>query len=150
MKKLDVKCYLIILTIIFMNIIFFSEAYSQENQVLRVELPAIIAVAYTPKTSVDANEELSTVFDDFSFHLSSAERQLAPLGVNFYSVEKQKVFFKFLNKTDSIDIAKEDAIVGYVFISSKGKVLKRFHVLTDVELVEIAQKQFDLKKSKQK
>lgn len=128
---------------------FFSKAHSQECQVLTVELPAIIAVAYNPKIGV-ANEELSTVLDDFSFHLSSAERQLVPLGVKFYSAEKQKVFFKFLKKTDSINFAKEDTIVGYVFISLRGKVLKRFHVLTDVEIVEIARKQFGLKKIKQK
>jgi hypothetical protein len=85
------------------------------------------------------------VADDFSFHLSFAARELKPYGINFYDSEGDKVFFRFLGKTDSIDLKKEDALVGYVFISSKGQVLKRFHVLSTDEIVETAKKLFDLK-----
>ena len=147
--NLSTKLLLTMLSIIFTSIIFLPKAHSQGNKILTVELPAIIAIAYNPKTNT-TNDELSTVLDDFSFYLGSAIQKLKPLKVKFYTVEKQKIFFKFLNNTDSIDLSKEKAFVGYVFISSKGKVLKRFHVLTDVEIVEIAQKQFDLKNIKQK
>ena len=40
--------------------------------------------------------------------------------------------------------------MGYVFISSTGEVLKRFHVLSDNEIVEIAKKHFGLENAKKK
>ena len=147
MKVLSVKYFLMV--IILVNIMFLSKVEAEENSILTVEPPAIIAVAYNPKVDALSNE-VETTLDDFSFHLSSAIQKLKPIGVNFYIVEKQKVFFKFLNKTDSIDLAQKKAFVGYVFISSKGKVLKRFHVLTDIEILEIAPKHFDLKEIEQK
>lgn len=144
MKKISIFCIAVVL-----GIVFVSKTYSLEKEIITVKLPAIIAVAYNPKTN-GANEEISTTLDDFSFHVSSAKRQLNNMGINFYTIENQKVFFMFLNKTDFIDLAKEDAVVGYVFISSTGEMLKRFHVLSDNEIVEVAKKHFKLRDSKQK
>lgn len=139
MKKISIFCIAVVL-----GIVFVSKTYSLEKEIITVKLPAIIAVAYNPKIDT-SDEESNVVFDDFSFYLSSSIKKLEPFGVNFYTVEKQKVSFKFLKKTDSINLAKEDALVGYVFISTDGKVVKRFHVLTDIEIVEMAKKHFKLK-----
>lgn len=141
MKRISIYIFCIAVVL---GIVFVSKTYSLEKEIITVKLPAIIAVAYNPK--IDASdEESNAVFDDFSFYLSSAIKKLEPFGVNFYTAEKQKVSFKFLKKTASINLAKENAIVGYVFISTDGKVVKRFHVLTDIEIVGIAKKHFKLK-----
>lgn len=115
--------------------------YSQVDEIT-VTPPAIIAIAYSPKT---ADNEIGEVLSDFSFHLSFAMRKLKPLGINFYIIEKQQASFRFLNKSGSIDLAEENAVVGYVFISSEGEVFKRYHVMADAEIIELAEKHFNLK-----
>jgi hypothetical protein len=138
MKMLNANYILFIWALIVSAIASTAVTHAEESRVVDVTPPAIISVIYNPKTIPE--DEFSIVTDDFSFHLSFAKRDLKPYGINFYTLEEDKVFFRFLGKTDSIDLKKEDAIVGYVFISSKGQVLKRFNVLSTDEIVETAEK----------
>lgn len=141
MKGFNVSMFWLIILLI-ANVTCAPEIYSQDDEITVIP-PAIIGISWNSKGDT-SNDEFNIVYDDFSFYLNSAVKKLEPLGVKFYAVNKQKVFFTFLNKTDSVDLAKENAFVGYVFISSTGKVLKRFHVITDIEIIELAKKHFDL------
>lgn len=140
MKK--ATCFLLIWLIILTNIVFVPEAHSQEDEIIEVSPTAIIAIAY--KLTTISEKEFDVIYDDFSWYLPLAAQKLEPVGINFYVVERQKVFFKVSDMIDSVDLAKENSPIGYVFISSTGKVLKRFHVLTHIEIVEIAQQFFGL------
>ena len=143
MRMLNAIFLFLIWALIVSPIACTAATYTEESHVIDVTPPAIISVIYNAKTIPE--DDFSIVADDFSFHLSFAKRQLKLYGINFYRLEEDTVFFRFLGKTDSIDLKKEDAIVGYVFISSKGEVLRRFNVLSTDEIVETAKKMFDLK-----
>ena len=101
--------------------------------------PTLIAFyPNAPQAQVDSSEELSTVLDDFSFHLSTARDSLAAQG--FTTVERPGRLFTVVEGTQARTIAAalDSADVGYVFVAPGRRDRFYYGVMTNSDLIEMA------------
>ena len=101
--------------------------------------PTIIAFfPAVTQAQVDSSEELSTVLDDFDYHLASARLSLRSLG--FQVVERPRGSIRLLNGTSSREVspASDSADVGYVFAAPGRPALISYGVMTDSDLIDAA------------
>jgi hypothetical protein len=104
-------------------------------------------VAFYPavtQTQVDSSADLSTVLDDFSYHLSTATDSLRKLG--FRIVERPHGAIRLLNGTSSREVtpARDSADVGYLFASPGRQDRIWYGVMTNADLIDAAREFLEL------
>jgi hypothetical protein len=100
-----------------------------------------VLVAFYPAVSqaaVDSSEDLATVFDDFSFHLSTATDSLRALGITVTERPVGQIRLSEGGRKREFVPAKDSADVGYLFVIPGQPDRVRYGVMTNSDLVDAA------------
>jgi hypothetical protein len=100
-----------------------------------------VLVAFYPALSqaaVDSSEDLATVFDDFSYHLSTAMDSLRALGITVTERPVGRIRLSEGGREREFLPAKDSAAVGYLFVSPGEPDRVQYGVMTNSDLVDAA------------
>jgi hypothetical protein len=98
-------------------------------------------VAFYPQVTqaqVDSSEELATVFDDFSYHLSTATDGLRALGIAATERPVGQIQLREAGRWRAFIPAKDSAAVGYLFVSPGRADRVYYGVMSHSDLIELA------------
>jgi hypothetical protein len=98
-------------------------------------------VAFYPQVTqaqVDSSEELATVFDDFTYHLSTAADSLRALGITVVERPVGQIRLMEAGRRREFVPAKDSAYVGYVFASPGRADRVYYGVMTNSDLLDRA------------
>lgn len=92
------------------------------------------------QAQVDSNEDLATVLDDFSFHLSAARDSLLALG--FTIIDHPPGIVRVIDGAAARDIAlaPDSADVGFVFVAPGRQDRVLYGVTTGIDLIDAGHK----------
>ena len=116
-----------------------SALETTDSMLVAIEGPTLIA--FYPAVSqaqVDSSEELATVFDDFSYHLSSASDSLRALGITIESRPIGEIRFAEAGHRRQFLPARDSGEFGYLLVAP-GRAQRVFYsVMSNSDLVEAA------------
>jgi hypothetical protein len=119
-----------------------QRAYSApraDSATVLVQGPAL--VAFYPELTqaqVDSSEELATVFDDFSYHLSTAADSLRALGIAVTERRVGQIQLREAGRWRAFIPEKDSAAVGYLFVSPGRADRVYYGVMSNSDLIERA------------
>jgi hypothetical protein len=100
-----------------------------------------VLVAFYPAASqeaVDSSEDLATVIDDFSYHLSTAMDSLRALGITVTERPVGQIRLSEGGRAREFLPAKDSADVGYLFVIPGQPDRVQYGVMTNSDLVDAA------------
>lgn len=116
-----------------------SALETTDSLLVAVDRPTLIAFyPAVTQAQVDSSEELATVFDDFSYHLSSAADSLRALGITIESRPLGEIRFVEASQHRQFLPAKDSAEFGYLFLAPGRAQRVYYSVMSDSDLVETA------------
>ncbi|HEU4787292.1 MAG TPA: hypothetical protein VFS57_07795 [Gemmatimonadaceae bacterium] len=106
---------------------------------MRVARAAPTLISFYPtvtQAQVDSSEDLATVLDDFSYHLSTAQDSLRAMG--FAIVDHPPGTIRIIDASSSRDIAlaPDSTDVGFVFVAPGRRDRVMYGVMTGSELID--------------
>ena len=104
---------------------------------VRVHGPTLISFYPTvTQAQIDSSEDLATVLDDFSHHLSTAQDSLRAMG--FTLIDHPPGAIRIIDASGSRDIvlAPDSAYVGFVLIAPGRRDQVIYGVMTGSELID--------------
>lgn len=110
-----------------------------DSTAIRVRGPTLVPFfPVVTQAQVDSSDELSTVLDDFTYHLASARDSLTRLG--FVIIDRPRGLVRIRDDNGSRDItpAADSAYVGYIFIAPGRRDHLAYGVMTNSELIDAA------------
>jgi hypothetical protein len=116
-----------------------SASQSADSTLIVIEGPTLVAF-YPPvsQAQVDTSEELATVFDDFSYHLSSAADSLRALGITVRERPVGDIRLVEAGKQRQFRPAKDSADFGYLYLAPGRAQRVYYSVMSNSDLVETA------------
>jgi hypothetical protein len=115
-----------------------TPAITDSSQVA-VDGPTLIAFyPAVTQAQVDSSEELATVFDDFSYHLSSAADSLRALGLTVKERPLGEIRVVEAGRQWQFLPAKDSAEFGYLFLAPGRTQRVYYSVMSNTDLVETA------------
>ena len=112
-----------------------------DSVVVRVHGPTLISFYPTvTQAQIDSSEDLATVLDDFSYHLSTAQDSLRAMG--FTIVDHPPGTIRIVDASGSRDVvlAPDSADVGFVFVAPDRRDRVMYGVMTSSELIDAGHK----------
>ena len=112
-----------------------------DSMVVRVHGPTLISFYPTvTQAQIDSSEDLATVLDDFSYHLSTAQDSLRAMG--FAIIDHPPGTIRIVDESSSRDIAlaPDSADVGFVFVAPGRRDRVMYGVMTGGELIDAGHK----------
>jgi hypothetical protein len=110
-----------------------------DSMMVAIDGPTLIAFyPAVTQAQVDSSEELATVFDDFSYHLSSASDSLRALGITIKSRPIGEIRFVEAGQRRQFLPARDSAEFGYLLVAP-GRAQRVFYsVMSNSDLVQAA------------
>lgn len=108
-----------------------------DSMAVHVHGPTLISFYPTvTQAQVDSSEDLATVLDDFSYHLSTAQDSLRAMG--FAIVDHPPGTIQIIDASSSRDIvlAPDSADVGFVFVAPGRRDRVMYGVMTRGDLID--------------
>ena len=108
-----------------------------DSMAVRVHGPTLISFYPTvTQAQIDSSEDLATVLDDFSYHLSTAQDSLRAMG--FTIIDHPPGTIRIIDATGSRDIAlvPDSADVGFVFVAPGRRDRVMYGVTTGSDLID--------------
>lgn len=112
-----------------------------DSMAVRVLGPTLISFYPTvTQAQIDSSEDLATVLDDFSYHLSTAQDSLRAMG--FTIIDHPPGTIRIIDASGSRDIvpAPDSADVGFVFVAPGRRDRVMYGVTTGGELIDAGRK----------
>ena len=112
-----------------------------DSMAVRVHGPTLISFYPTvTQAQIDSSEDLATVLDDFSYHLSTAQDSLRAMG--FAIIDHPPSTIRIIDASGSRDIAlaPDSADVGFVFIAPGRWERVMSGVMTGGDLIDAGHK----------
>lgn len=112
-----------------------------DSMAVRIHGPTLISFYPTvTQAQIDSSEDLATVLDDFSYHLSTAQDSLRAMG--FTIVDHPPGTIRIVDASGSRDIvlAPDSAEVGFVFVAPGRRDRVMYGVMTGGDLIDAGRK----------
>lgn len=123
-----------------------TTADSADSNVVLINGPTLLAFyPAVTQAQVDTSEELTTVFDDFSYHLSTAADSLRALGVKVEERPVGQLRFIEAGEKRQFMPAKDSSDFGYLFLAPRRAMRVHYGVMTNTDLVQSAREYLESK-----
>jgi hypothetical protein len=121
------------------KVVVDSASRTADTSMVVVEGPTLVAFyPATTQAQVDSSEDLATVFDDFSYHLSSAADSLRALGITLREREVGTIQLVESGRRRHFILPKDSADFGYLFLAPRRAQRAYYGVMTNSDLVAAA------------
>jgi hypothetical protein len=101
--------------------------------------PTLIAFyPATPAAGPDTSEEMSTVMDDFSHHLSTATDSIRAIGFRIEMRPANSIAISHAGRENVVNLPKDSADVGYYFAAPGKAPVILYGVRTNMDLIQSA------------
>ena len=116
-----------------------DSAPANDSGLVHIQGPTLVAFyPQVTQAQIDSSEDLATVLDDFSYHLSTAMDSLRALGITVEDRPTGRLQLLDGGRRRQFLPAKDSADVGYVFLAPGQAEKVYYGVMTNADLVEAA------------